>query len=165
MKQTIRYLAPSHFRQDQVLPFGTVIAYLNGNTGWLSTPQGTQDMPPEIVKQAQGEQFRNLVTLILSDRVAGRTVNAVSPNAVEIAGGGELVRMEFDLTGLPSKLTYRDAAQPETAEAYADFRDVGGLKLPFKSTVQQGGQPAGAAAISGYTVNTGITAEQIGKRP
>ena len=165
MKQTIRYLAPSYYRQDQVLPFGTIIAYINGNAGWLSTPQGTQDMPPEIVKQAQGELFRNIVTLILSDRVAGRTVNAVSPNTVEIAGGGELVRMEFDLNGRPSKLIYTDAGQPETVESYTDFRDVNGLKFPFKSTVQQGGQPAGAATIATFTFNTGLKAEEIGKRP
>jgi zinc protease len=165
IKQTVRYLAPSHYRQDQTLPFGLVIAYINGNAGWLSTPQGTQDMPAEIVQQAQGEAFRNLVTLMLSDRVAGRTVNAVSPNAVEIAGGGQVARMEFDLAGLPSKLIYTDAGQPETVESYTDFRDVSGLKLPFKSTVQQAGQPAGVSTISAYTINTGITAEVIAKRP
>ncbi len=165
MKQTVRYLAPSHYRQDQTLPFGLVIAYINGNAGWLSTPQGTQDMPGEIVKQAQGELFRNLPTLILSDRVVGRTVNAVGPNLIEIAGDGQVVRMEFDLAGLPSRVTYADAGQPETTESYSDFRDVSGVKLPFKTNVQQGGQPAGAATVSAYTINTGITPEVIGKKP
>lgn len=165
MKQTVRYLAPGHFRQDQVLPFGTVVAYVNGNTGWLSTPQGTQDMPAEIVKQAQGELFRNLATLVLSDRVAARTVNAVSASAIEIAGDGQVVRMEFDLAGLPSKLSYRDAGQPETTETYSDFRDVSGVNLPFKTAVEQGGQPAGSATVSATTINTGVTAEVIGKRP
>ncbi len=105
MKQTVRYLAPGHFRQDQVLPFGTIVAYINGDAGWLSTPQGTQDMPAQIVKQAQGEVFRNLITLMLSDRLAGRTVNAVSANAVEISGGGQVARLEFDAAGLPAKLS------------------------------------------------------------
>ena len=165
MKQAVRYLAPGHFRQDQVLPFGTVVAYINGNAGWLATPQGTQDMPAEIVKQAQGEAFRSLVTLILSDGVAGRTVNAVGPNAVEISGAGQVARLEFDLSGLPTKLAYTDAGQPETVETYTDFRDVSGVKLPFKTAVQQSGQPAGSATVSSYTLNTGITAEEIGKRP
>jgi hypothetical protein len=165
MKQTVRFLAPSHFRQDQVLPFGTVSVYLNGNAGWLATPQGTQDMPAEVVKQAQGELFRNLPALILSDRVAGRTVNAVGPNSVEISGGGQVARLEFDLSGLPVKLIYTEAGQPETTETYSDFRDASGVKLPFKTSVQQGGQPAGAATVSTYTLNTGLTAEEIGKRP
>lgn len=156
MKATVCYLAPAYFRQEQVLPFGTIVVYINGDAGWLSTPQGTQDMPAEIVKQAQGEVFRNLVTLILSDRVAGRTVNAVSANAVEISGGGQVARLEFDATGLPSKLSYTEAGQPETSEAYGDYRDVSGVKLPFK---------AGPAVISAYTINSGITAEAIGKRP
>jgi hypothetical protein len=73
--------------------------------------------------------------------------------------------MEFDLAGLPSKITYADAGQPETTEAYSDFRDVSGVKLPFKTNVEQGGQPAGAATVSAYTINTGITPEVIGKRP
>lgn len=156
MKQTVRYVAPGHFRQDQVLPFGTIVVYINGDAGWLSTPQGTQDMPAEIVKQAQGEVFRNLVTLILSDRVAGRTVNAVSANTVEISGGGQVARLEFDASGLPAKLSYTEAGQPETSEAYSDFREVSGVKLPFK---------AGPGTISAYTINSGITAEVIGKRP
>ncbi len=54
MKQTVRFVAPNHYRQDQELPFGKVIAYTNGTTGWLSSPvQGTMLMPPDILKQAQ----------------------------------------------------------------------------------------------------------------
>ena len=170
MKQTIRYLAPTHYRQDQVLPFGNVIAYINGNAGWLSTPQGTQDMPAEIVKQAQGEAFRNLMTLILSDRMPGRTVNAINPTTAEIAGSGETVRLEFDpATGLPSKMMYRSTgatgAPAESTETMSDFRDASGFKVPFKVLIEQGSERIGQANIASYTFNTGITPEEIGKRP
>jgi len=170
MKQTIRYLAPTHYRQDQVLPFGTVIAYINGNTGWLATPQGTQDMPAEIVKQAQGEAFRNLLPLILSDRIPGRSVNAINPTTVEIAGGGETVRLEFDpATGLPSKMMYRSTGAPgvpaESTETMSDFRDASGFKVPFKVLIEQGTERIGQATIASYTFNTGLTPEGIGKRP
>ncbi|MEO5924605.1 MAG: pitrilysin family protein [Bryobacteraceae bacterium] len=169
MKQTIRTVLPSHYRQDQVLPFGLVVAYINGDKGWLSTPQGTQDMPAEIVKQAQGEAFRNFPAIILSDRMAGRTVNAVNDNTVEISGGGETVRVEFDATGLPGKLLYRDAgangAPTEVTETMSDFREVSGLKVPFKVTIQQGTEGIGQATMTSYAFNSGLTAEEIGKRP
>jgi hypothetical protein len=165
MKQTIRYLAPTHYRQEQVLPFGTIIAYLNGASGWLATPQGTQDMPGEIVKQAQGEAFRTLITLVLSDRIPGRAVNAVSPTTVEISGGGESVRLELDpATGLPSKLMYRapgpTGAPSDVTETMSDFRETSGFKLPFKVV-----QDDATATIASYAFNTGLTAEEIGKRP
>ena len=79
MKQQVRWVAPSYFRQDQVLPIGTIIAYSDGKTGWLSMPQGVIPMPAPVLKQAQGEIFREWVTLILSDRDATRTVSAAGP--------------------------------------------------------------------------------------
>ena len=62
-------------------------------------------MPAPVLRQAQGEAFREWQTLVLSDRIASRTVNAVAPNAVDILGeGGLSVRVEFDdATGLPMR--------------------------------------------------------------
>ena len=88
-KQQNRWLAPSLLRQDQDLPFGTVVAFSDGKSGWLALPppQGLQSMPPPVLKQAQGEIFRQWVTLMLSDRDATRTVTAAGPNAVDISSG------------------------------------------------------------------------------
>jgi zinc protease len=170
MQQQIKYLAPDHYRQDQVLPFATVTAYIHGNTGWIATPQGVQDMPPPVVEQAQGEVFRNIATLMLSDRVAGRRVNAVDNSTIEITGGAQSVKVTFDpATGLPQKLTYRDVgetgAPTEVVETWSDYRDATGFRFPFKSRLEQGGQPAGESVISSYSFNTGLKPEEIGKRP
>ncbi len=169
MKQTIRSVLPSAYRQDQVLPFGTVIAYINGDKGWLSTPQGTQDMPAEIVKQAQGEAFRNFPMILVSDTMAGRKVNAVGANTVEITGDGETVRLEFDAAGLPTKMMYRapgaNGAPTEVTETMSDFRDASGFKLPFKVSTVEGASPIGQVTIASYAFNTGLKAEEIGKRP
>ncbi|MEK7751428.1 MAG: pitrilysin family protein, partial [Acidobacteriota bacterium] len=45
VKQTNRWLASGHFRQDQELPFGKVSAYSDGKTGWIQSPQGSGAMP------------------------------------------------------------------------------------------------------------------------
>jgi predicted Zn-dependent peptidase len=169
VQQTIRYLAPDYYRQDQVLPFGTVIAFIHGSTGWLASPQGVQDLPPPVVAQAQGELFRDLPTLILSDRVAGRTVNAVGDAAVEITAPGQRVRLAFDpATGLPQSMTYSDSSNGppvETLETWSDYRETAGFRLPFKARLEQAGQLAAESVIASYLFNTGLTPEEIGKRP
>ncbi len=85
VKQLTRYVAPSHFRQDQEMPFGKISVYTDGKTGWMATPQGTMPLPDEVLKQAQGEVFRNFFRVILADRDASITVNAVDQNKVEIS--------------------------------------------------------------------------------
>src|ERR1700730_2972191 len=68
IKQVSMYLAPDQLRQEQELPFGKITAYTDGKSGWVATPQGLQTMPAEVLKQAQGELFREPYPLMLSDR-------------------------------------------------------------------------------------------------
>jgi hypothetical protein len=158
------------FRQDQELPFGKMTVYTDGKTGWLVTPQGTMNMPAEILKQARGDQLRELAPLMLSARDASRTVNAVGDNAVEISAGGVSVKVEFDpATGLPSRQTYQEpgptGAPSEVMETMSDWRDAGGVKMPFKIVLEQGGQKAGESVVSQYQFNTGLKAEDLAKKP
>ncbi len=172
LKQTVRFLAPSHYRQDQELPFGKVIAYTNGTTGWLSSPmQGMMMMPPDILKQAQGELFRRLVGLVLSDRDSSRTVSAVDDHTVEIdANDGQSVRVEMDpATGLPAKASYQapgvGGAMVEVAQIYSDWRDASGFKMPYKAETQQAGKKVSDITVTDYKFNTGLTEAEISKRP
>ena len=72
-------LRPAYIRQDQEFPFGKVSVYTDGKTGWMQTPQGNMAMPPPVLKQAQGEMFRDLLHVILADRDASMQVNAIRP--------------------------------------------------------------------------------------
>jgi zinc protease len=169
MKQQIRWAAPGLFRQDQVLPIGTIVAYSDGKTGWLAMPQGVMPMTPQVLKQAQGEIFREAVSLLLSDRDASRSVTAAGPKSVEIsAADGQSVRVEFDDgTGLPSRMAYKEAAMggAEVTETLSDWREVDGIKMPFKVLMEQNGQKVGDVVISEIKINTGITPEDLSKRP
>ena len=169
MKQQIRWAAPNSFRQDQVLPFGTIVAYTDGNSGWLSTPQGIMPMNPQVLKQAQGEVFRELVLLMLSDHAATRTVTAIGPNSVQISSGAESVRVDFDdATGLPAHEIYQQmgmGGMQDVTETLSDWREVDGIKLPFKITMEQAGKKVGDVAVSEIKINTGIKPEDLSKRP
>lgn len=167
MKQTNRYLAPSIFRQEQeISPVVKITAFTDGKTGWMATPQGVQNMPGEILKQAQGELFRQMEFLALSARDGSRTVNAFDDHTVQISSSdGQSVKLEFDpATGLPAKETYRQGPA-EVVETFSDWRDTGGLKMPFKVLMQQDGRKLGEVIVSGYQFNTGLKAEDLSKRP
>jgi zinc protease len=168
IKQQNRWLAPGIFRQDQILPppLGAITAYTDGKSGWLALPppRGLTPMPPDVLKQAQGQIFREWLPLMLSDRDPSRTVTAVGPNAVEISGAGESVRVEFDeATGLPLRQIYKSPS--DVKETYTDWRDVDGVKLPFKAEIERDGRKMADVSVSEMKLNTGLTADELSKRP
>jgi len=171
VKQTLQYVAPGTVRQTQELPFGKVIAVWDGKSGWLSTPQGVQPMPPPVLKQVESEVFRLPVKLFLSDRDPDRTVAAVGENAVLITGkSGPSAKVEFDTaTGLPARVSYQSASMQggpqEVVSILGEWKNVSGLKLPFHTTIEQGGQKFGEVVVSDIKVNTGQTVEEVGKKP
>ena len=172
VKQVSMYLATGHLRQEQELPFGKIIAYTDGKSGWLATPQGVQPMPAEVLKQVQGSLFREATAVMLSDRDASRTVNAVGENSVEIAAasGSLRVTIEFDpVTGLPARQVYTEPGSnggpAETVDIFSDWREVAGIKMPFKTIQLENGAKMLEATVSEYKFNNGLTAAELSKRP
>lgn len=168
-KQFNRWVAPDHLRQEQELPFGKMAVYSDGKSGWMSTPQGLAPMPDAVVRQVRGELLRNLFNAILSDQRAGLTVNALSQTRVEITDkSGGSVRLEFDASGLPAKRIYSGmgpGGATEIEETFSDWREVDGVRLPHKSVVTQGGKPAAEATVQEWKLNSGITAEELSRKP
>ena len=171
VQQVSMYLAPNQVRQEQTLPFGKVIVYSDGKSGWLSTPQGVQAMPAEVLKQTQGVIFRQHSTLMLSDRDASRTVNAVAENIVEVSDtGGMSVRIEFDpATGLPAREVYTEPGQSgapaQTTDIFSDWREISSIKLPFKAIQLENGTKMLELSVSEYKLNAGLVAAELSKRP
>lgn len=171
VKQLNRWLAPSHFRQDQELPFGNMSTYSDGMTGWLASPQGVQPMPPPVIRQVQEEMFRFLPSLLLSDRDGDRQVNYAGDGVLEISmKDGPSVRLEIDeQTALPLKLTYQSiqmSGPPSSLEdTFGDWREVGGIRMPFKTTVLREGNPYAEVTVQEIKVNTGLSAGELSKKP
>jgi zinc protease len=166
VKQVNSYLAPSSLRQEIELPFAKQTVYSNGTTGWLVSPQGPMGMSPAVLKQVRGEVFRQIPPLAMSDRDLDRTVNYVGEGTLEIsAKDGESVRLEVDeKTGLPSKIVYQGGQGP-VEQVYSDWREVNGIRLPFAWTILQGGKKFASVTVADYKVNSGLTQEEISKKP
>ena len=170
VKQTNSFIVPSTVRQDNELPFLKQSVYSDGTSGWLSGMQGVQNLPPPVLKQIQGEAFRELTSLALSDRDPNRTVSEVADGVLEISSkDGENVRITVDeKTGLPAELAYKQSpGEGGTAveEIFSDWRDVDLLHLPFQWQVMQSGKKFAGVMVQDYKINSGLTAEALGKRP
>ncbi len=169
--QTDRWVKPTVFRQDSTLPTGRVSAYTDGKVGWISTPQGWGALAGAQRSQVLGDLFRVYFRLLLSDRVEGRTVNAIEENTVQVTDAtGQMSTVEFDpQTHLPKRVSY-DTQQAGGApiyseDVYEDFREVGGILLPFKITINQGGRHFADTVVKDYKINTGLNPQDIGRRP
>jgi hypothetical protein len=164
-KQTTRTLEPSMMRQDQELPFGKITVYSDGKSGWMAAPQGSQPMPAPVLKQVQGEMFRQFPRVLLSGNA-----NA-TPVGIEVSDGqGNTTLLVIDeKTGLPLKQTYQSVGMggpPQTVvETYSDWRDVNGIRLPFQVIIEQGGKKFAEVTVTDWKINTGLKAEDLSKRP
>jgi zinc protease len=169
--QTNLWAAPGYFRQESQLPFGKIIVYSDGKSGWMSTPQGIRPLPEAQLKQVREELFRNYFQLLLSDRMTGRTVSSPREGVLDIGdqAGNSVTLLLDEKTGLPAKETYR-SEQPmgpsaDMEETFEEFGQAGEIKAPKKVTINQNGKKFAEITITEYKLNSGIKAEDISKKP
>lgn len=167
--QKNQQILPGAFRQETTLPFGKIISFFDGKTGWIKAPQGEMPVAGPLLAQMKQQAFTEYLSLLKSNQTAGRDVNLAAPGVVEISESGISVRITVDqTTGLPAKLSM-DVVGPQgpalTEYVLSDFKEVAGVKMPHKIEVSQGGVKASDIAISAITVNDGLKLEDLGKKP
>ena len=170
IKGRSQFIAPSYIREEQDYPFGKVSVYTDGKSGWMQTPQGNMGMPPQLLKQAQNEMFRDLLHVVLADRDTSIQVNAISADTVEVSSAdGHSVKLKFDpATGLPASEQYQEAGPAGLAQmedVFSDWRDAGGLKMPFKVATAQNGSPMRETVVTEFKFNTGLKLEDLNRKP
>jgi predicted Zn-dependent peptidase len=145
---------PDRYRQELVLPFGRMVTVVTAEDGFLMTPQGIQEMPEPRRTDARRSMRRELVALLRAHRDEG--FEAVALGAGEIDGRAvERVQVAFsgDVIGLAIandssevlEMVFRGSgfggAPGEIRQSYSDFREVDGLRLPFRTSSTFEGDP------------------------
>ncbi|HEX4133483.1 MAG TPA: pitrilysin family protein [Bryobacteraceae bacterium] len=166
--QTEFWTASGQYREENVLPFGKVIVYADGKTGWVSSPQGVMPIPEAERRQANFEAFRMWFSL-LARADANRTIADEANGVIRISdkSGNSLLLTINPATGLPLSENYSEPGSTgqDVTETYADWQDVNGIKLPHKITITQNGKHFADIKVTGIQLNQGLTTEQLSKKP
>lgn len=157
VKQTNSWLKPMVFRQVNELPFGKIIAFFDGEKGFLKAPQGEQPLAGPFAAQVRGQLQRDYFALLQSNELQGRTVNLIKEGELELKdASGSVLKFFYDpATFLPTKLAFTEGGL--SAEiAFTDFQTVSGIKLPMLLKITQNGQVS-TQTITSWKLNTGLT--------
>ncbi len=169
VSETELWLAPDTYRDENVLPFGKVVTYFDGKTGWAASPKGVTDLPAEERKQMDLELFRNWPRLLASAQDPNRQIKDEDNGTIRISdkAGNSVVITIDPATGLPLNQSYAEGGPTgqDVLETYADWQDTNGVKLPHKITISQNGKHFADVKVVSVAINQGLTAEQLSKKP
>lgn len=159
-------LYPDKFRATLKLPFGEIAQVFDGKTFWMKQGGMVREMP------GQAEALRSIrsagaIALLLAALDGTAEVQAAGDQEVLWTMGEERVRITFDSqTHFASKMVYRSSGPTgpvEVEQSMADYREVDGVKLPFKETIAQAGAPSGERTFTERRINTGAAADSFTK--
>jgi hypothetical protein len=137
------------------MPTGPLIQVFNNGDYWVQDAKvGPRSAPPPVADEIRAAVQRDVVLML--NGLADRRLTAVrKPDLAEggkswpvievSAQGVRPVTLILDpATSLISRMRYASsdgAAASMMEESYTDYRDVKGLKVPFRTTISSGGFP------------------------
>ncbi len=162
-KITLTIMNPGKLRLDIGTPTGDISQILVGEQAFLEVPGRTAEGPPAIVNQLQSTLWQNITYLLANvDSVQAQYLRAevldsLSADVVLITpSSGAPFRLYLDTTThLPIQVN-ADAGGSTTGAVFSDFRDIGGLQVPFVSTLTRGEQPAGSLTYEEVQINIAV---------
>jgi hypothetical protein len=153
-----------------VTPAGEMIQGFDGNTVWMKSPQGTQEMAA-MAGQAKSAAARETISLLRNFDRPGFQTQALGSSKLEgndvegVLIRNESVQLEVKLfvdpkTGLLAGKSYvgRSMGGPpgEIVETFSDIREVDGVKLPFRVVMSNNGKKAAEQKVSELKINPGV---------
>ena len=174
MKMTLSLAPPDRLRAEMAAPMGTMTLVVGPSAAFMQTPQGARDLPPSA-RDDLAKTFVHMPVLLLRHRndpafkasaagagKAGET--AVDLLLVEFKGETVTLGIEPG-TGRVLTSEYKDEG-PEGApgtrvETFSDFRDVGGMSMPFKASSTFNGEASSTSTVDSISINAPIDATQF----
>jgi hypothetical protein len=146
--------------------FQEVSVFFDGTNGWRITngsPTEMNEVQKRGVREDMFHELPNLLSLIGSPAVTYEGNSG--GNDVLLFGLADLsVRLYIDSTGQVVKLSYHGTTG-DIEEAFSDYREVGGVKMPFKFSLMRNGQKSLDGQITQVKANTHPSPETLAQRP
>jgi zinc protease len=170
VSKTRTYVAyPDKFRVDATVGGIQVIQAYNGGAAWMRDPAGVHDAPAAMREDFAASVRRDMVPML----VAAADGKLMVRQLADEGSGGQIYKvLEVSGTQLPSVKLYLDdkyfvARQKfstpgpdglpvDAEEAFADYRPVDGVQVPFKADVYRAGRVILSRTLTGVALNKTI---------
>ena len=168
VEQLISY--PDKVKSTMRTPMGDIQLVMNGDQAWMVNPMGAvEPVSPQQRDSTREEIWRSLVFLygrvneeglvvqhLGQEEIEGRTVETL----LITPPGFSPFRLYLDAeTMIPVKKagqSMRNQGPVEGERMMSDYREVAGIKLPFKEMMTENGQPSGESVTQTIEINPEI---------
>lgn len=162
VEETVVY--PNMYRSAMTLPMGTMIIASDGKVAWMQQGPQTREAPPQMLKEAERDiALVGLVGLLRSTLDGKAEMVASGDDAAVWTMGENKVNVKFDpASKRVAKVSYRGMGIRGPADLdveYSDYREVGGVYLPFHETLFANGQKFAERAYTDRKVNVDVKPE------
>ena len=149
---------------------GEMTVGFDGQAGWMGMGNQTRQMPASQTGELNAAMFRQSIALLQNFDKPGYTVQALGPAQIEgrptevVAIGEPASSLQIKVFIEPStnlilmkRYTAALMGPPtETEEFYSDYRDIKGVKMPFRIVTKQGGKVGADMTVTDVKMNPGV---------
>jgi predicted Zn-dependent peptidase len=166
------WLSPGMYRQEQTSSVATGVSYYDGKVGWSHNGRNLNSLTPALSLQYRNEVIRLLFRLVRAGEQEGYKVAYAGSGLLKITSPENYqVELAIDSqTNLPERLRFIELRPSDNApipvdELLSDYKPVDGVLMPHRIIVKQLGQEFADFTMKQMRFNTGLTVEQIGRKP
>ena len=174
----IQVVLPDRLRAEVQMPFGTLVQGYDGKGTWMAMGPRTMDLPPPMNAESERDILL-LGGLGLHQRVQAGQVEAAFVGEEEVEGQ-KLLAAEWNAPSGKVKLYFDPATRllvgarytartlqgsTETLEVWSDFREVDGVKVPFRSVTYQDGAKFSDQTLKELKLNVPVDPAVFSKPP
>lgn len=166
MRATQTHALPDRMRQEMASSMGSMTAVVTPSDGWVATPRGVQPLPESRRADLLKSMKRDPIVVLQRRKGPGfaavhegsETVEGTAADLLAVTVDGETVRWAVDpASGRILKAAYKGfgpgGVPGDRASFYADFREAGGLVLPYRARLTFDGGPMGSVEVQEIVVN------------
>lgn len=168
---------PNKMMMNMQTPMGSMTMVYDGNSAWMKTGQGVQDLSGSQKEELQKQITENMYSILGSfdspsytvqylkdDAVDGKTAHVI---VVRTTGTNSSVKLYIDAkTAMIVKKVSRRRMQggpTDVEESYSDYRAVNGVQVPYKTVGYAEGKKVSETTVKEISVNAGVK-EELFKR-